>query len=1252
MVTVWSIIKNITYDEKTMGDSFDYFILPNLLGFENVLESGKFKLTERSKKLFELGKAGQGYIGLLDAETLEIHLIPAFNKDDGLVIEDINGTKFILQENGKKWYAQSSAALGKISGDLHANAVSLCGLEKKGNLNGKVFGFGFWKSGYSVKILDQVPIETAVISDEYYVVKEKDGWQVYYMDYIDKDSNLKPKCITAEIPKLKQFLEKEVQDKHSKNLTSEERKKIEEHIAKYDKTHPNQNRDAAKKIKMWKSRSTSQNAASIRYTLAFFYWFIHNVDKHSTHAINLQREIPFTIFKKIVEICCQGLNSSSIELATDETVAAGPNGIQNHINLELDWIVNAKLRMNMLIELANKMAQDPKEHQSVRKILDERIDLKRFNIFLLSDLPNDEHLNQNKFNHSYIFIRENENFPLRLYYIENGKKIELDIKENKTKLNQLFEAPEFKVIHDDHPIQYRDIDPAVLHLLHQVIGDNKGHEFLKQSEPRIFFLENLPVLTGHKYNNSYIFTEDDDGKKSLFYVQNGMAHLLLFDEVQQEKFENLYLERAKKPLQEQQVEKKHMLALWEIIGQNKNHIHLKQLCINAELLLSVCDQDRNRINDLLDHYNDGVHLQLTNLISFAIKNSSEVVELLLARNIKPSVEDLKTAMNSKKIDCAYLILNVVMAWFFNPLLDANRASSTQNQEIDFQNLSKAITVAECTSEADFEIIAERIALCLSIIRNDMESIKKIIDRHPHLDKEGILSCAIKYGNHEAFQFLLGQIDPEITDIEEAIHSDDYDIIFHMLKKDDASGGYFSDVYTNYYSVLSAQEKEHVDNILLQIFDLALLDENETSFSDFALKTALLLAIHLRDEDTVELLLTDNFENLKEENIISFAVKNFKPAIMELLLDKMEASFEDLQLAVKNNNLHCANLILQQGITWSNIEIHDVIQLLIDLENLGCNTSNIKKPVIFLIKAIYENDHTQIEKLLNESKDILFQKTNTVYPLEFAFMNKGVVSIETIKLLFKYDALKTFEQHYECFSKCWVDSNIDLLELLIENKIDLNQHPMFSPMETACRTGQNRVVTFLANKVMLTEDCLAQASINDHVDIVEILLNRGLKATQNMVEKCILQNRPNAAKICTLLLKSNNNLNINSFGNTALLHAFKNGRQDIVDLLLHFKCTPSPYVLLEAIKNKDIPMITSFLDHGADPSSTVVVQLQFLKELYKNNNELKNKVNAFLASSQQDLLHRTDSSVQMSSKDLMSIMGISMPILKSAQTFDK
>lgn len=107
---------------------------PNFLDASFILT-----LTDESKRLFNEGIAEQGYIGVVEIDSGKIHLLPAFNKDDG---------KKRLNKYNEKFsaYIESTQPRGVMNGDLHTFAASTLGLVEKSGANGLIFGFSIWKS--------------------------------------------------------------------------------------------------------------------------------------------------------------------------------------------------------------------------------------------------------------------------------------------------------------------------------------------------------------------------------------------------------------------------------------------------------------------------------------------------------------------------------------------------------------------------------------------------------------------------------------------------------------------------------------------------------------------------------------------------------------------------------------------------------------------------------------------------------------------------------------------------------------------------------------------------------------------------------------------------------------------------------------------------------------------------------------------------------------------------------------------------
>ncbi|HAU0829377.1 TPA: hypothetical protein ACUNL2_001396 [Legionella pneumophila] len=129
----------------------------------------KLILTEASKKLFTEGTAGQGYVGILDTTTGQVHLIPAFNKDDG---------KLRLNKDGKPFstFVESIQPLGRNTGDVHGQAVIKLQLVDKGGINGKLMGFGLWKDENN-NIAD---FRTRSSSQNFFSVKYSEIYRTYF----------------------------------------------------------------------------------------------------------------------------------------------------------------------------------------------------------------------------------------------------------------------------------------------------------------------------------------------------------------------------------------------------------------------------------------------------------------------------------------------------------------------------------------------------------------------------------------------------------------------------------------------------------------------------------------------------------------------------------------------------------------------------------------------------------------------------------------------------------------------------------------------------------------------------------------------------------------------------------------------------------------------------------------------------------------------------------------------------------------
>lgn len=309
----------------------DYFTITHNEHF--LEEKFELKLTPLSKELFEAGAPGQGYAGLVDIETGEIHLIPSFNKDDGLLRLDGKGHKF-------KVSTESMHALGAMgTGDIHKNSTLLLKLAEKGQQNGKLLGFGIWKSGITLKVASEMPDRAALIPNEYILIKEEKNWRLVYVssDYVfDADGRSQPETrelSISEIPSLSEILEKD------KINTFETREKIKQILIEVDRFKRPFQGYFERPLKYIKNRS-SQNTFSCKWGELYRAYFQASTDSHSAHQLNLPRELPYDVTQKIIHTIYRDLNYRSFakNLIDDPALASDAlYGISDHFNVELLW---------------------------------------------------------------------------------------------------------------------------------------------------------------------------------------------------------------------------------------------------------------------------------------------------------------------------------------------------------------------------------------------------------------------------------------------------------------------------------------------------------------------------------------------------------------------------------------------------------------------------------------------------------------------------------------------------------------------------------------------------------------------------------------------------------------------------------------------------------------------------------------------------------------------------------------------------
>lgn len=328
--------------------NYPAFIIPKMPNMAEKIQRGelKFELTEESKQFWEMGRDGQGYIGILElpakqdgnSNLVKIHLIPAFNKDDGLNKTQKNGKPFSIHKKiGKEDKELSSIIVsaqprGAMTGDLHMNAARILGLGEKGQENGLLMGFGIWKKGCGIRIISDDMPKDNIIPDEYVLLRNKKGnWE---LSYADKNGNVKAININA-VEGLDEAL-KGLTKENLSELKPDERDAsgIDELILKHHaKSNSHENG-----IKFAKNRSTSQNLNAIKYDELYQLFFNLMVQGHQSHALNLKREMPLIIFEKTLNAVCNGLSIPVLaNLSHNEVIPRGSDALSRHLLIDKSW---------------------------------------------------------------------------------------------------------------------------------------------------------------------------------------------------------------------------------------------------------------------------------------------------------------------------------------------------------------------------------------------------------------------------------------------------------------------------------------------------------------------------------------------------------------------------------------------------------------------------------------------------------------------------------------------------------------------------------------------------------------------------------------------------------------------------------------------------------------------------------------------------------------------------------------------------
>jgi ankyrin repeat protein len=292
-------------------------------------ESREFLLTGKSIKLFDLGCPGQGYIGIVDSETDQIHLIPAFNDGDGIPRRDRLGGDF----GGE--YVTSKVGLGQGGHNAHLQAVIMCGLAKSREKNG-LMGFSFWKGGLNVRFLSHVPKENELIPDEYICVHTSHGYVFYHVNH-----NLHCLPLTQ-----KQFIYK-----------------IKKHksIQAFDKKKYRKSTSHSSGLKHFRNKSTHLNdgttiriggpSGAITYDEMFIHWSNIVYLYHFSHTNEIPRTLPVSVTSKIIQSVTDALHLPACRLSKKNGFFT--RSTVRHLKEEMKYQINPILRLFEVAILMN-----------------------------------------------------------------------------------------------------------------------------------------------------------------------------------------------------------------------------------------------------------------------------------------------------------------------------------------------------------------------------------------------------------------------------------------------------------------------------------------------------------------------------------------------------------------------------------------------------------------------------------------------------------------------------------------------------------------------------------------------------------------------------------------------------------------------------------------------------------------------------------------------------------------------------------
>jgi ankyrin repeat protein len=251
---------------------------------------------------------------------------------------------------------QSMQALGGGTGDLHLRAAAQLKLGHKHGNNGYLMGFGIWKSGCGIKILNELPNTEGLIPGEFILVKEQNQWSLYFSklssSVVQRKQERKVELININIdsiPGLEEALSA-LPNENILKLSYAQRKEVEDilHATSLAQEQPEGT------IGVIKNRSSSQNQFSVEKDYLFREYLNEKFEYHSAHTAQFIRELPLPILEKIIKNIMEQLELPVMsDLLSGSLIPGGLSGPYDHLIAEKGWIeMRAEYRERFIVDKA------------------------------------------------------------------------------------------------------------------------------------------------------------------------------------------------------------------------------------------------------------------------------------------------------------------------------------------------------------------------------------------------------------------------------------------------------------------------------------------------------------------------------------------------------------------------------------------------------------------------------------------------------------------------------------------------------------------------------------------------------------------------------------------------------------------------------------------------------------------------------------------------------------------------------------